>query len=605
MNLDSRDQVASKYLEQNFWNRLPAILQKMVMVGVNTNTPPRMARNIIVTNFAAYFHALMTLPYYWVFKAFDAIWLDQIVVVLTILFLLIPKANKLGYTNFSRIGLVSIINFCVYIYTASIGMQSSIQNVFFFTIVSPFLLFQSYEWRKIIICVIQPILLWALLFWKGSWIIPQTYFSPTAFAFMSPTITLTTGLLLFGCLYLISILQKNSEEKLKKAKEFAEASNRSKTEFLATMSHEVRTPMNGIFSSVQMLQDTNPTQEQYHELHLIKSASDLLLAILNDILDIAKMETGKLIFERKPFNLAYTLKVCKQMMEKNALEKGIDFQLKLNTAQSTWILGDENRIRQVIMNLANNAIKFTEHGSVSIDLMPLEAGEKLCVCSVLITDTGIGIKPEMMEKLFKPFQQVDSSNTRVYGGTGLGLAISKRLAEAMAGNITVTSTYGVGSAFTFSFTCEITQPPNHGNTGLVNIPSLAHFAGKKALVVEDNPANQTIVAKQLSKLGFEIVVANHGEQAIEICATQKFDVILMDCQMPVMDGYEATKALRKMEKSGERNIIIALTANALPENRELCLSVGMDDFLTKPLLLESLRTALKKHLQVSQPSKEA
>lgn len=595
----SIDQYDRPIVYKDFWQKFPLFIQKLVTAGLDVTTPDRYARNIVITNFAGYFHVIMTLPYYWVLKHLGADWLSTFVLPLTLFFLLIPQLNRLGFTTSSRISLITIINLSVYVYAASIGPAASIENVYFFTLVSPFLLFQAYEWRTILVCILQPFFFWGFLIWKGAWIIPQTHFSPESMVIMSPAISFTTALLLICCSFLATLLQQSNEEKLSKAKELAEASNRAKSEFLATMSHEIRTPMNGIFGGLQILQSGNPTSEQTHDLNLIKSSSDLLLSILNDVLDVAKIEAGKLRLESKAFNFLETLRVCKLMLNKTAEDKKNNFELKTTLTDPVWILGDENRFRQIIINLVSNAHKFTREGTVTLAVDTTIETNGMIQLIILVKDTGIGIKPETQAKLFQPFVQADASNTRVHGGTGLGLLISRRLAHAMNGELTLTSNFGEGTSVCFSFTAELTKPSEHQATEIIQIISSATYVGKKALVVEDNPINQKIVAKLLGKLGFDIVLANHGEQGVQICSEQKFDVIFMDCQMPIMDGYEATRLLRKTDKPGERKLIIALTANALPENRDLCLSVGMDGFLAKPLLLEDLRACLKVYLPVT------
>ena len=567
--------------------------------GVVPDMAPKLSQNVIITNFAAYGHVLMTVPYYWVFKAMGADWLSQLVVLLTLFFLAIPQVNLLGFTTASRIMLLGAININVYLFTASIGMASSIQNVFFFTLVSPLMLFRITEWRYILVCVAQPVILWFLLIWKGPWFIPQTHFESWALDILSPAISSTTAIMLFSCSMLIAYLQQGSESRLERAKEAAESSDRAKSRFLATMSHEIRTPMNGIFGVLQILMQSNLTEAHSKDLDLMKSSGDLLLAILNDILDFSKIEAGKLVLEARTFNLHESVLLCKKLLEKMASEKGLSLTLEVGADCPVWVVGDETRYRQVVLNLANNAIKFTRTGGVHLHLAISKRPDGRSEIALSVKDTGIGLTSESLRQLFQPFSQADSSTTREFGGTGLGLAISKRLADAMNGDLTVDSLPGEGSIFRFTapMPAGLAPPPRMPEYRQEEIQ--ADFTGKKALLVEDNAINQMIASRMVAKLGFEVSVADDGRQGVEAAAASHFDVIFMDCQMPVMDGYEATRTLRANQNGGSRYVIIALTANSRPEDKAKCQAAGMDDFISKPLLMDVLKSTLLRHLPVT------
>jgi signal transduction histidine kinase len=428
----------------------PSLIRKIASAGVNPAMHPRMARNVIITNFASYAHACITFPYYWIFKALGATWLAHIVLPLTAFFLLIPQVNRLGWVNLSRVMVTTVLNLNVYLFTASIGMETSIQNVFFFTLVSPLMLFRITEWRSIVFCVMQPMLFWALLIWKGAWFIPQTHFEPWAMAIMSPSISLTTAGMLFTCSLLFAILDQANEARLEEAKKMADQSNQAKDRFLAVMSHEIRTPMNGIFGMMQLMMNSSPSKVQQGYLGLMKSSGDLLLSILNNILDFSKIEAGKVELESRHFNLQESVANYKTIMEKLATDKGLALTLAIAEDCPLWVIGDETRFCQVIMNLSNNAIKFTKAGSIQLRLM--RAGGTDADPGILfsIKDTGIGMSPETVSRLFQAFSQGDSSTTREYGGTGLGLAISKKLAQSMDGDLSVTTTLNEGSEFHFT-----------------------------------------------------------------------------------------------------------------------------------------------------------
>jgi signal transduction histidine kinase/CheY-like chemotaxis protein len=567
--------------------------------GVVPGMDAKLSRNVIITNFAAYGHVLMTFPYYWVFKALGAAWLSQLVFPLTLFFLSIPQVNRLGFTTASRLMLLGAINVNVYLFTASIGMASSIQNVFFFTLVSPLMLFRITEWRYILVCVAQPVVLWSLLIWKGPWFIPQTHFEPWAFSIMSPAISSTTAVMLFSCSMLIAYLQQGSESRLERAKEAAESSDRAKSRFLATMSHEIRTPMNGIFGVLQILMQSNLSEAHSKDLDLMKSSGDLLLAILNDILDFSKIEAGKLVLEERTFNLQESVLLCKKLLEKVAAEKGLALAMDVTADCPVWVVGDETRYRQVVLNLANNAIKFTRTGGVHLHLALSNRADGRSEIALSVKDTGIGMTAESMRQLFQPFSQADSSTTREFGGTGLGLAISKRLADAMNGDLTVDSEPGAGSTFRFTAIMPVGHAPAPRMPEYRLEEIQANYTGKKALLVEDNAINQMIASRMAAKLGFDVALADDGRQGVEAAAASHFDVIFMDCQMPVMDGYEATRAIRANQNGGTPSVIIALTANSRPEDRAKCMAAGMDDFISKPLLMDILKSTLLRHLPVT------
>jgi signal transduction histidine kinase/ActR/RegA family two-component response regulator len=555
---------------------------------------PKLARNVLFSNYAGYGHFLMTFPYYWIFKACGATWLVDCVWPLAIFFLTIPLFNRLGFTTLSRILLLTAINGNVYMYTASIGMQTSIQNVFFFTLISPLMLFRVHEWRSILFCSMQPVVLWMLLIWKGSWFIPQTHFEPRAYAIMSPSISCTTAMMLFLCSFLISYLQQSGEVVLERAKEAAESSNRAKSRFLATMSHEIRTPMNGIFGVLQILRGSGLNAQQRDDLDLMEASGTQLLGVINDILDFSKIDAGKLELEERVFNLPETVVACKRLFEREAADKSLALSVDLAEGCPIWVVGDETRYRQVVMNLLNNAIKFTAIGGIAMELRSAAGNGSRELVSLSVRDTGIGMSPETLDKLFEPFTQADSSTTRKFGGTGLGLAISKRLAIGLGGDLTVESNPGQGSVFHFTARLGLGEDPaisgKHGGRERI----AATHRGRTALLVEDNQVNQTVGAKLLAMLGFEVTLASDGAQAVALARKISFDVIFMDCQMPNLDGYEATRILRKVEDPERKRLIIAITASIYPEDRERCLAAGMDDYISKPLLIGALQDTLAK-----------
>ncbi len=382
--------------------------------------------------------------------------------------------------------------------------------------------------------------------------------------------------------------QRHQEEQLRLARETAEAATRAKAAFLANMSHEIRTPMNAIVSTSHLLERTLLDGEQKEFLQLIQGASRGLLGIVNDVLDLSKIEAGSLSLEQVSFHLPELMSVVGRTHGLDANRRGLVLSVNIAPDVPLHVVGDPTRLQQVINNLLANAVKFTQAGRIDLQVEADPSGPYTLRFS--IRDTGIGMSNLVIEKVFLPFQQAEESTTRRFGGTGLGLSISRHLVEMMGGHLVVESEEGQGSCF--SFTLPFGQPASPISLALpVDGPSLRG----RVLVVEDNPVNRTLTEQLLCRLtGCTVVTANDGQEAVNKAKEQVFDVILMDCQMPVMDGYAASMAIRRLPVPYSSVPIVALTANAFTEDRDRCIAMGMDDFLTKPVDLRRLLTVLKR-----------
>jgi two-component system, sensor histidine kinase and response regulator len=387
--------------------------------------------------------------------------------------------------------------------------------------------------------------------------------------------------------------RKRAEAELAESRDLALRATEVKSQFLANMSHEIRTPLNGVIGMIGLLQTTRLDDRQADFLGTAASSAESLLTIINNILDISKIEAGKMVLAEEDFDLGRLLRETVELFRAQASRKGVALSLTLDSDLPLHLRGDPGRLRQVVMNLVSNAVKFTQRGGVDVRAGLHGSRDGLVPFRIAVEDTGIGISAQDAGRLFQPFTQADSSLTRRFGGTGLGLAISRQLAELMGGDLGLRSEHGRGSVFWLDMALPRAaqmrpEPP----------PAAARTpapSGLHVLVVEDNPVNRKVVVAQLASMGVEADTADDGRGALRCLGERRYDAVLMDCQMPEMDGYQATREIRRREAGGgPRTFIIAMTAHAMQGDRDKCLAAGMDDYIAKPIHMEELRSILFK-----------
>jgi signal transduction histidine kinase/CheY-like chemotaxis protein len=415
--------------------------------------------------------------------------------------------------------------------------------------------------------------------------------------------------------------QKTIQMELIEAKKQAEAANVAKSQFLANMSHEIRTPLNSILGFLNLLSNSSLSSEQKDYIHEAKKASEILLYLINDILDLSKIEAGKITIENTCFQIRTVVEDAANALMPTAIQKNLELHTLIKHNVPEEVIGDPARIKQILNNLISNAIKFTETGEVNITVECTDMIDGKAYISFEVKDTGIGISEENLNKLFKPFTQADASTTRKYGGTGLGLVISKELIKLMHGDISVISAEGKGSTFRFNILVEVSDgrrtvsevlnefvnEVDEGKRSVNLDTELTTWRNDKAtrenfqpriLLVEDNEMNRKIVITVLKQRNMFCDIATDGTEAIKALQDKNYDIVFMDCQMPIMDGYECTARIRKMEGNKKHTIIIAMTANAMAGDKAKCLEAGMDNYLSKPIDFNTMFRMVETYIHI-------
>ena len=417
------------------------------------------------------------------------------------------------------------------------------------------------------------------------------------------TVLLRNSLISITVIVIISFLLKrylNRVTQIMRAKKKAEHTALIKAKFLSTMSHEIRTPMNAVIGLTNILMQENPRTDQVENLNTLKFSADLLLSLINDILDFSKIEAGKITFESYDFDLHKLINNIRNSMRTKSEEKNLKFETSIDQGIPVMIKGDQVRLSQILTNLTANALKFTNEGEVLIDLQLISKDEDNTTIRFSVKDTGIGIDEHKFEKIFQSFSQADTDTTRKFGGTGLGLSITKKLLDLQGSNINLESELGKGSNFFFDLTFQTAEQLQ--STAKEEIPAsdFGSFKGTKILLVEDNKINILVAKKFLNKWNLNIDTAENGEIALKMVQDTDYKLVLMDLEMPVMDGYTATQKIRQLKSSKYKNLpIIALSASAISDFRTKAIKVGMNEFVTKPFNPGELHNVISRFIKVS------
>lgn len=577
---------------------------------------------LIVLHNVSFSLAAVALLFLIAFRINDSISLSWFFMSISVAFVLIPILARKGFENTAKFLLLAYINVCILILSSVFGKEMFIQAFYIPSCGLSILLYNKNhsELRNIGIgmavgcyLVLDYVIFdqIALTSSEGEivkWSILGAAFVTTWMTFnkFSDTKDLaeeqTRELLEETQSLNRELIQKKEQleknvEQLEKAKEKVEEGSKAKSEFLSTMSHEIRTPMNAIIGMTNLLVKDNPREDQLEQLEILDFSAKTLLSLINDVLDFSKIESGKIEFETVPFNLENLLNGVLESFRFTAEKKDVMLYLDLDEEIPDVIAGDSNRLTQILNNLVSNAVKFTEEGSVGIVVEAKETSGDQLELLFTVTDTGIGISEEKQKEIFESFTQERTDTSRVFGGTGLGLTISKKLIELQNGNIYLESEKGKGSTFYVELPFQNSEEPGGEATSFSQFSTPDTLKGSKVMLVEDNAINQKVMMRFLDKWDIEVVLAEDGKEALDEIQQSYVNLVLMDLQMPEMDGYEATRKIRELaDKQRSEVPIIALTAAALKEVKEKVFASGMNDYLTKPFNPSELQKKLEYYI---------
>lgn len=561
---------------------------------------------------------LFVLLSYSVFYIAEGIWAAA-TVVLSGVFFFIPATlyfYKKGYIVFAKLILILPCN--LYLYTTSLFFKHQISSeLFLFPIaIAVFILFHLKDIDKIIICLSASIATYLIMVIYGADYVPEYLFvqNPPIETLRISAFVFSFALsLLFISFFVSSLRALNYQlvQQKERENELLGETVKAKSLFLANMSHEIRTPMNGVLGMAQLLKETELSDKQKSMVSTIKTCGDSLLVIINDILDLAKIDEGKLELEKSVFNLEDFIADVLFLFSESSSQKEVKLTKNINSSVPQNLVGDVTRISQVISNFISNAIKFTEAGgNIELKIFSHEIDENKAEITFQVIDTGVGIKKDEQSKLFEPFTQADVSTTRKYGGTGLGLAICEKLSRLMEGVVTLDSEPGKGTTISLTVPLEVYElKPEltvvaEKETFTTDESKIIELFEHRILLVEDDPTNQIVIQMMIKKIGYECHTVENGIEALNALAdreklgAENFTLIFMDIMMPEMDGITATKKI--IEKYGKnRPYIVALTASSLPEEKDKCFAAGVDDFLSKPVKIEAIEQTLKKFAKKS------